>query len=591
MGDLPAWLAQSHSRAISRPAWEGVQNQRPPRPMPRQMRPPAQRANDPRLAQSERDRALRQFDRSNIVNVDTYQRQAFGQRNQVAEAANMAAESTGLPAIRRAGSDLTRWGAYTAGTEQGNDDLASGALNLGAGSLGVLGMAGMVPRAPMRGALRPPVTAPEMETPPRITRPPTEIAPNGMPIAPPRPFRNSLRGGSSDLMDAAGMMAPPRPARPPAQAPDAGGGRGGNAYLDDLRAQGFDVETPLYHGSMNDIDGELLPSESGMLAGGVYLTPNRARASKYTERYSDGSRDPSQRGRVYDVAVRGEIVNVADHSNMTPMEVLTSAQERGASGVRWGDTIVIWNKDNVRRLPAAPDVGNGGGGRVVYRGLNRPYDPANSGYYQSFTSSLDDAREYGPNVIAARINPGRNLALDGGGNNFNALSVDQLPADVRSRLHPSVGQSATTDQIAHAAREAGYDSVTVRNVHDNRWGERPARGVEPRTIDFVFDARNISPLDSVPQATRQGATDRVHMSDSDRAMLAELEVVPPLRAHEGSWIGTSPTGQLLEFFDEADAQRALQAGWTVRTAGDHLAQINRRNAPNAPARSNAGPQK
>lgn len=205
---------------IDRPAWEGVQNQRPPRPMPRQMRPPAQRANDPRLAQSERDRALRQFDRSNAANVDTYQRQAFDQRNQVAEAANMAAESTGLPAIRRASSDLTRWGAYTAGTEQGNDDLASGALNLGAGSLGVLGMAGMVPRAPMRGALRPPVTAPE-------------------------------------------MMAPPRITRPPAQAPDAGGSRGGQQWAGRANAAGDPVivgsagerqPVRVYHGTTRDFE-------------------------------------------------------------------------------------------------------------------------------------------------------------------------------------------------------------------------------------------------------------------------------------------------------------------------------------------------
>jgi len=263
MSDLPESLNRARAQAFSRPAWEDVQGQRPPRPLPRQMRPPAQRANDPRLAQSERDRALRQFDRSNAANVDTYQRQAFDQRNQAAEAASMAAESTGLPAIRRAGSDLTRWGAYTAGTEQGNDDLASGALKLGAGSLGVLGMAGMVPRAPMRGALRPPVTAPEV-APPRITRPPTEIAPNGMPIAPPRPFRNSLRGGSSDLMDAAGMMAPPRTARPPAQAPDAGGGRGGQrpTYTAEqilgrqptpeeaaLHEGGFDLLNEYYHGA------------------------------------------------------------------------------------------------------------------------------------------------------------------------------------------------------------------------------------------------------------------------------------------------------------------------------------------------------
>ena len=250
---------------IDRPAWEGVQGQRPPRPLPRQMRPPAQRANDPRLAQSERDRALRQFDRSNAANVDTYQRQAFDQRNQAAEAASMAAESTGLPAIRRAGSDLTRWGAYTAGTEQGNDDLASGALNLGAGSLGVLGMAGMVPRAPMRGALRPPVTAPEV-APPRITRPPTEIAPNGMPIAPPRPFRNSLRGGSSDLMDAAGMMAPPRTARPPAQAPDAGGGRGGQDLSD------FDTDQVWTRAVKGGVDPfEVQPAPGNTMGPGLYF--------------------------------------------------------------------------------------------------------------------------------------------------------------------------------------------------------------------------------------------------------------------------------------------------------------------------------
>jgi hypothetical protein len=39
----------------------------------------------------------------------------------------------------------------------------------------------------------------------RITRPPTQIAPNGMPIRPPQPFRNSLRGGNDDLAEAARM--------------------------------------------------------------------------------------------------------------------------------------------------------------------------------------------------------------------------------------------------------------------------------------------------------------------------------------------------------------------------------------------------
>jgi hypothetical protein len=199
------------------------------------------------------------------------------------------------------------------------------------------------------------------------------------------------------------------------------------------------------------------------------------------------------------------------------------------------DPVIILDPARARAAPTripwtAPDGGARGGeqfdtSRVVYRGLGRQYDPANGGYYQSFTSSLDDAREYGSNVVAAHIRPGRNLAVDGGGRNFNVLGVEQLPADVRARLHPSVGETATTDQIAHAAREAGYDSVTVRNVHDNRWGERQIAGAEPRTIDFVFSTENIRPLDSVPpQATgaRPASGEKVRLSAADRALLDEL---------------------------------------------------------------------
>ena len=102
--------------------------------------------------------------------------------------------------------------------------------------------------------------------------------------------------------------------------------------------------------------------------------------------------------------------------------------------------------------------------------------------------------------------------------------MEQLPADVRARLHPSVGASATTDQIAHAAREAGYDSVTVRNVHDNRWGERPIAGAQPRTIDFVFNTENIRPLDSIPPQASEAArsAEKVKLTAADRALLDEL---------------------------------------------------------------------
>lgn len=331
MSDLPESLNRARAQAFSRPAWEGVQGQRPPRPMPRQMRPPAQRANDPRLAQSERDRALRQFDGANAANADTYQRQAFDQRDQVAEAASMAAESTGLPAIRRAGSDLTRWGAYTAGTEQGNDDLASGALNLGAGSLGVLGMAGMVPRAPMRGALRPPVTAPEMMAPSRITRPP---------------------------------MAPPRTARPPAQAPDAGGGRGGQQpYTAEqvlgrsptpeenaLHTGGFDLRNEYFHGAGS---GELIQLHvRGNPHRGDFVTPEEffAEVSRQSRRIIGGERTPREG---YERAV-------------------AALAQRGKVGVWGGNEATIWNGRDVAMRPGAGTTLEGGALRPSEHGRLGP---------------------------------------------------------------------------------------------------------------------------------------------------------------------------------------------------------------------------
>ena len=191
------------------------------------------------------------------------------------------------------------------------------------------------------------------------------------------------------------------------------------------------------------------------------------------------------------------------------------------------------------RSQASPAEGASAGERVVYRGLNRPYDPADGGNYQTFTSSEADAHEYGSHVMAARLNRGRNLAINGGGNNFNSLSTAQLPADVRANLHPSVGAAATTDEIAHAARKAGYDSVTINNVHDNRWGERPSANVPTRTIDIVFDTKNITPIpDFVPTRPEQAATGKVRLSDADRALLAELEDgAPPSTPNGGPSAG------------------------------------------------------
>lgn len=71
------------------------------------------------------------------------------------------------------------------------------------------------------------------------TPPPREIGPNGMPIRPREPFRQSLQGGSDDLAAAAGM-------RRPSEAPDAGSGSGAQNAIEgflrgDIASQNIDV--------------------------------------------------------------------------------------------------------------------------------------------------------------------------------------------------------------------------------------------------------------------------------------------------------------------------------------------------------------
>lgn len=138
-------------------------------------------------------------------------------------------------------------------------------------------------------------------------------------------------------------------------------------------------------------------------------------------------------------------------------------------------------------------------GTTVYRGLRHPYsqDEAAKMYYQMFTHSKDDASDYAmssygmgkPNVMPAHLRRGRNLEVDAGRSNFNTVSTDGLPETIKARLGPT----ARTDEIAHAAREAGYDSLTVKNVFDNPSNERQGR---PTTIEAVFDPSNIrSPWD------------------------------------------------------------------------------------------------
>jgi len=51
--------------------------------------------------------------------------------------------------------------------------------------------------------------------------------------------------------------------------------------------------------------------------------------------------------------------------------------------------------------------------------------------------------------------------------------------------------------------------------------------------------------------------------------------IPELEERCGSWVCTSPAGEVREFFERANAEKAAASGWRVETAATYLARINR----------------
>lgn len=276
MRQLGIYDAAAQTR--SSPLQTALQQPRP-RPMPRQMRGADLRALDPNAGvrrQAQRELSMRE---TALSDPRTAPRAPV--TNQFAEAGAMALEGTGLPAVRRGAANITR-GAMNRDPVQGLQQLGGGAVEFGLGALGAATIGEF-------GAVRPrPVPAPRAPMPavpepmPRMTRPPTEIAPNGMPIRPAQPFRNSLRGGNDDLAEAAGF----------GRAPDVGGGRGGNAYVEQLRAEGFNVDLPLYHGTdrdFADFDRARVGENYGDRSFGISFTPDPEEAWRYAGKRGGGS--------------------------------------------------------------------------------------------------------------------------------------------------------------------------------------------------------------------------------------------------------------------------------------------------------------
>jgi len=218
------------------PAWQAFENGGLPRQMPRQMRSPELRAQDPDPHVSAP--ALAELQRRMAAAQDTDAHSAYAPPEPVTwkEAGEKLLEFTGLPSVRRA--------AFHVGNSLINNENEWGDAAWEAGNAALM----LAPAFEATRAMTAPAAAEARlgvmppEAPP--TPPPHYVGPNGMPIAPAQPFRNSLRYGSEDLGEAAAMQ------RHGPQSPDAGG-----AWLrpdvaqgvEQLRQQGFDTSAPLYH--------------------------------------------------------------------------------------------------------------------------------------------------------------------------------------------------------------------------------------------------------------------------------------------------------------------------------------------------------
>lgn len=176
-----------------------------PRPRPRTMRSPEERARDPNAgvsaqARQQQQAAYNEAQRTGALQGRLGVQEAYQPAlnpdtglNQAQGALLMHLEPTGAPALVRGYRSIEQGRPW----QESAGELAMGGLGL-LGMGGVAGSARPRPQLPPRGALS------TSDLPTRLpANPPREIGAGGLPIRPSEPFRNSLRGGSDDLREAA----------------------------------------------------------------------------------------------------------------------------------------------------------------------------------------------------------------------------------------------------------------------------------------------------------------------------------------------------------------------------------------------------
>lgn len=135
----------------------------------------------------------------------------------------------------------------------------------------------------------------------------------------------------------------------------------------------------------------------------------------------------------------------------------------------------------------------------AYRGLEKEAKDGRG--WQWFSDDPDIANTYArgtgeyapnaPNVLPARINPGRVLDVDAGGALYMTVPVRDLPKQVMDEIgfSPNLDRyGVATDRIAGAAKKAGYDSVRFRNIRD---ALTSGSDTPPSTVYVTFNPESV----------------------------------------------------------------------------------------------------
>lgn len=179
--------------------------------------------------------------------------------------------------------------------------------------------------------------------------------------------------------------------------------------------------------------------------------------------------------------VTGESVKAIEITNPTKGKIKSAIQ----SGVaEYHKRRKPPNRSLAARMQRAEDQGFDTG-KTWYRGTREGSDnlitegrgkTAGTGAW--FVDTPDVANTYaggrGGEVLAAYTKKGNDLVVDAGGKNWNDIgtgdAIVELPDGTQENVFDLFGfypgDTASTDDIARAAREAGYDSVTIENVID-----------------------------------------------------------------------------------------------------------------------------